>query len=362
MASPPLLKFEELTAPIPGDEPAGETVPFSARQRLEEYRKEVNPADFAEDDPLRPSEPKYANWPGIVELAKEALGGTSKDMLVAARLTEALTKQHGFAGVRDGLHLLRLLVEQAWDRVHPVIEDGDIEVRAGAFNWLDEPDRGARFPNTLRTVPLVELDGAGYGWHHWKLLQEGRGSLTAEVFERAIQATPREECQRRTEDLGEALNEVQLLTGALNEKMNTLAPGMLGVQKALTECQTLAQQILQRKGPPPEEGGDEAPAEEGGAAESAGEEGAAEAPGVRGKAAARPMRTRADVYRQLAEAAALLQQIEPHSPIPYLIQRAVALGALPFPRLMRELIRDDNILSEMNRELGIRDDAAAASE
>ena len=61
------------------------------------------------------------------------------------------------------------------------------------------------------------------------------------------------------------------------------------------------------------------------------------------------------MYEQLAQAAALLQQLEPHSPIPYLIQRAVDLGAKSFPDLMKELVRDSNVLSSMNRELGIKD-------
>jgi type VI secretion system protein ImpA len=65
--------------------------------------------------------------------------------------------------------------------------------------------------------------------------------------------------------------------------------------------------------------------------------------------------SREQAYRQLAQAAALLRQLEPHSPIPYLIQRAVELGSMPFPQLIRALIREQNVLSELNRELGIKE-------
>ena len=58
----------------------------------------------------------------------------------------------------------------------------------------------------------------------------------------------------------------------------------------------------------------------------------------------RQVASRAQVYQQLAQTAALLQQLEPHSPIPYLINRAVELGALSFPDLMRQLIRDSEVL------------------
>jgi len=52
----------------------------------------------------------------------------------------------------------------------------------------------------------------------------------------------------------------------------------------------------------------------------------------------------------------LLERMEPHSPVPYLIRRAVALGALPFPEMMKALMREEfqQALNEMNRELGIK--------
>ena len=67
------------------------------------------------------------------------------------------------------------------------------------------------------------------------------------------------------------------------------------------------------------------------------------------------MTSREDAYRQLAQAAEVLRQLEPHSPIPYLIKRAVELGAMPFPELMQALIREPNAISELKRELGIKE-------
>ena len=105
MPSPPILDFDTLIAPIPGDDPAGSSVPFAVTQQLEEMRKEIDPDSFSKDDPTRP-EAKKADWKGTIELTQETLRNTSKDLLIAARLTEALVKMHGFAGLRDGLRLL----------------------------------------------------------------------------------------------------------------------------------------------------------------------------------------------------------------------------------------------------------------
>src|SRR5262249_14221923 len=140
MASPPILNFEMLLAPIGGANPAGEALPLAhpVRKKLDDARKEINPNAFAPDDPRRPEQFQAADWAAIEQLAQETLAQTSKDLLVAARLTEALVKRHGYGGLRDGLRLMRRLVQDGWDRIYPVIHDGDLEARAAAFDWLDD--------------------------------------------------------------------------------------------------------------------------------------------------------------------------------------------------------------------------------
>jgi type VI secretion system protein ImpA len=345
MASPPFLDIEPLLAPIPGDNPAGESLPFIVRKKLDDARKEINPNSFAPDDPLRPEAPQLADWPGIVQLAQDTLTQTSKDLLVTARLTEALVKLHGFGGLRDAIKLFRGLIDQCWDRIYPEIEDGDVEARAAAFNWLDDDVRGARFPNVLRTVPLTQAsEEQRYGWQHWKDAQDAKGTVTAEAFDQAISATARDYCQFSVDDLGACITELDQLTESLSSRMGTVAPGMSLVRKALLECQQLAQMILQRKGPAPS-------AVEEGAEPASEADGAVQ--GTAPAAAPRRMRTREDVLNQLAEASALLLQMEPHSPVPYLVQRAVKLARLPLPQLMRVLIRDPNVLSQLDRDLDL---------
>jgi type VI secretion system protein ImpA len=238
------------------------------------------------------------------------------------------------------------MIEECWERINPKIEDGDIEVRGGPFNWLDDPDRGARFPTTVQAVPLVQLGEQGFSWQQWKLIQDGKSPTTKDQFEQAVLATPVERCRTQVEDIDQAVQELQALNQALAARMESAAPELFGIQQGLTNCQTLARQLLERKG-----GGEAEP--EAPAAEAPQESAAAAAPAEAG-VPVRKVKTRADIYRQLHELSAQLQQMEPHSPIPYLIMRACELGALPFPQLMRALIRDDNILTEMNRELGIQ--------
>src|SRR5947207_1926090 len=94
------LDIPALLEPIPGDDPSGTAVPPDVRQRLEDGRKEDDP----DDDSKSPDDLRRADWPGIVKLATQTLTNTSKDLLVAARLTEALVRLDGFAGLHEGLH------------------------------------------------------------------------------------------------------------------------------------------------------------------------------------------------------------------------------------------------------------------
>src|SRR5262249_19622125 len=167
-----VVDIDPLLAPLPGENPAGESLPFELRARLEDMRI------TREGEDVPPEEVKKADWGGIISLAQETLTQTSKDLLVAARLSEALVKQNGFGGLRDGLRLLRMLVEQCWERVNPPIEDGDVEIRGGPFHWLDHPDRGARFPSRLRIVPLLSREDRGYRWLDLRAGQHGQSPRT----------------------------------------------------------------------------------------------------------------------------------------------------------------------------------------
>ena len=66
---------------------------------------------------------------------------------------------------------------------------------------------------------------------------------------------------------------------------------------------------------------------------------------------ANPIRTRAEAYQRLAEAADFLAGIEPHSPVPSLIRKAIKWGGMTLEELLPELVRDSGQLSEIYRML-----------
>src|SRR5262249_44886054 len=187
-------------------------------------------------------------------------------------------------------------------------------------------------------IPVVRAENGAYSWVDWKQSQDGRGKVTRQDFDKAVDGSPVELCTTESEDLTESATEMAQLTQLLGSKMGSVAPGLTGLRQAVDDCRILVQQILKLKGAAA--GGDDVEAD----GKQAGATGGA-----------RSASSRAEAYRQLKDAARVLQQLEPHSPIPYLVQRAVELGAMPFPELMRALIREPNVLAELNREMGIKE-------
>jgi predicted component of type VI protein secretion system len=65
--------------------------------------------------------------------------------------------------------------------------------------------------------------------------------------------------------------------------------------------------------------------------------------------------SRDEAYRRLAEAAEYLARVEPHSPAPYLVRRAIHWGSMTLPELLPELVRNQGELAELFRLLQLGD-------
>jgi type VI secretion system protein ImpA len=352
MPSDPLLKFDELIAPIPGGpDPKGLSVSSVDEQDLNDRRKADNPKDRRPGDT---TELKKADWKGIIAKTQVILKTQSKDLRIAARLTEALVrhgdaKTTGFAGLRDGLRLMRLMLEQCWDRMYPVLDPEDpesIEGRATPFEMLSDPNSRLAFPAVIRMTPLVFGKGAALSYHDRFGSEDGRVAVPAEVFDQAVADAPLAVCETVAADLADAAKELDLLGPVFKaKKFDKFTPGLTHLRQAVEQCAGLAQQIVQivqKKRP-------EEPSKEDK------QKGAPTTGPGAPSPTARTATSREEAYDQIQQAAALLKKLEPHSPIPYLIQRAVDLGRLPFPEMIKDLVRHKETLTEMNRELGIKD-------
>ena len=69
--------------------------------------------------------------------------------------------------------------------------------------------------------------------------------------------------------------------------------------------------------------------------------------------AAGPVGTRQDALKRLREVEDYFRRTEPHSPISYLIGRAVSWGNMSFEELLRDLARDKSVLGPIWETLGL---------
>jgi len=119
---------DDLLNPIEGPNPSGANLRYDPLyDKIKEARREEDqpPAGMTERDR------KVADSPLVIKLTSDLLINKTKDLQLGAWLTEALVKQKGFAGLRDGLALNVGLIDKFWDTVHPELEDGDPQDSAG---------------------------------------------------------------------------------------------------------------------------------------------------------------------------------------------------------------------------------------
>ena len=107
------------------------------------------------------TELKIADFRQVIRIAVPALETQTKDLQIAAWLCESLVKEHGFTGLRDSLKLLNGLQENFWETMFPEIDEGDMEGRANALEWLD-----AQSAFAIKEAKVT--GGAGYSFFDYE--------------------------------------------------------------------------------------------------------------------------------------------------------------------------------------------------
>jgi type VI secretion system protein ImpA len=355
--------LEALLAPIVGENPAGESLQYSG------LYDELREARRAEDNLAQGDwqyEMKAADYRQVITLAAPALATQSKDLQVCAWLCEALVKLHGFPGLRDGLKLMRGLHEQFWEKVYPEIDEGDLEARANSVAWMDRETALA-----LKKVPVTHAPGGiNYNYIQWEQskqfdipenlenLDAGKlaqmeelraqaveeGKTTGEDWRKAFHNTRRAFYEETWTVLGECWDEFQALDKVMDEKYERQTPGLGSLKKSLDEVRTLVEKLLKEKRVLEPDAADEA-------------EGVAGEAGTAGEGASGistgPVRSRQEALRRLAEVSDYFRRTEPHSPVAYLVQRAIKWGQMPLETWLQDVIKDDTVLGQLRETLGL---------
>jgi type VI secretion system protein ImpA len=66
------------------------------------------------------------------------------------------------------------------------------------------------------------------------------------------------------------------------------------------------------------------------------------------------IQTRQEALRRLADIAEYFRLTEPHSPISYLVQRAIKWGNMPLDVWLEDVVKEESVLGQLRETLGIK--------
>jgi type VI secretion system protein ImpA len=369
MASPEVLDFEKLLAPIPGENPAGRPLrsdysPQSIYQAIKSARMAARATerDVAWDG--EQSTGNQADWTPVLKLGPQIIAEESKDLEVSAWLTEALVRKHGYAGLRDGFRLIRSLSEQYWENLYPLPDEDGVLTRVAPITGLNGEEAEGVLITPINNVPLTDegtyrslsiadykqaLELARLDDAAKKSQRVAQGAVTLEMFERAVRETPAEDVRRCSEDLAACREEFEKLGAVLEEKCGkgkegfSLAPPSSQIRGALETASEHLQSLLRYL------------PEQANLAESGDGEGGNPLVPIEGRARfpATHVQTREEAFRALLQVADFFRRTEPHSPLAYALEQAVRWGRMPLPELWSELVPDESVRQQLFKLVGI---------
>jgi type VI secretion system protein ImpA len=260
------IDIDAILAAISGDNPAGENLRYTpVYDDIKEARRE----DDLSDPLLSESETKRADWEKAISLSVDALMNKTKDLQIAAWLTEALIRTEGFEGLMAGLKIMTSFLRDYWDNVYPQIEDGDLDFRAGPLEFMND-----KLSLSIKQIPFTDTPATpGYSWYKWQEAHQvgyetdtrnqfgdvdeskkqqrdeliAEGKLTLEDFDAAVERTSKEYYRSLTERLKGCHEEFTAMDETMDEKFGSNAPRTAEIREAIEACEQLAARLFEKK-------------------------------------------------------------------------------------------------------------------
>lgn len=364
-----ILDIEALSKPISDDAPSGVNVrPLGVYDEVKALRTTESADSMV--GTLRAGEYKTAQWGKVVTLCVKELTTRTKDLQLAVWLAEALVRVHGIPGLARGLECILVLQKNFWPTYYPPIEDGGLDMRAGRLAELER-----LLNQAIDNSPITsKVDGESHAFWEWKQIQvlfnnasrakpEERDTILSEangkkeIFDKAVDKSSWEYYDGLLQPLLKSQDVLSELRETI-EKLFSADPtfydmedsvtGFSDLRKEMEEVKLRLETILESKPAPPGKGRNAIPD-----AAASGEAGAGTGgQGGSGNMGAEPD-SRAEALRRLSLIAQFFQRTEPHSPVSYLVQRAVRWGEMPLENWLDEVIADPAVLTALRDTLGL---------
>jgi type VI secretion system protein ImpA len=352
--------FERLLAPL-ALVPAGPDLRYvngdTTLRRIEQLRVPSPP------EPGSGAQPRPVDWAVVATECETVLAQRSKDLQVAAYLTEALARRAGFPGLAHGLWLVRNLTERFWEELHPGrLPDGGLDpaIRAKWLSWLGS---SAAFLRSCKEVPITQGgDGRAPSWFDYEESQRvdqaqlaggekwdelrAAGKINGKEWRAALNATHPQDRERTLAGLVECRGELDSLIATCDRLLGGDAPSFGKLRDLLEECHGyLAGAWKGGVGDGSEKTAPDGVASSEGPMTSGRQEGAGPALG--------PVTTRVEAYQRIREVAEFLRRTEPHSPVPPLLERVARWEHKFFDDVFRDVVKSEEIQRQVWEVLGL---------
>jgi type VI secretion system protein ImpA len=370
MASPAVLDFAKLLAPISpekptGVDPRGDISPTSPYFKIKGDRSDARAAERQAlgGDPKAP----VPDWKPVRQLGTKVLGEQAKDLEITAYVIEALLRLEGFAGLRDGFRLARELVEKHWDGLFPLPDEEGLVTRIAPLTGLNGEDAEGTLIFPMSRVPITDMTSLGRftlsQYNEANALKKiadpkvvekkiAEGALTLEAFNNAVGETPPLFYRNLVDDLTGCVEEFGKLSQTMDKACAGKGPPTSSIMNALTASLDTIKELAKDKLAVAPDKAAEAQAD--GAPAAAGAKAPAGPAGV--------IQNREQALENLTKVADFFRRTEPHSPLSYALDQVVRWGRMSLPDLWTELLGDGDHRKNVFKQVGIRlDDGKAAA-
>ena len=301
------------------------------------------------------------HWQQVTKLAPDIIRDHAKDLEVASWYAEAMLRHHGFAGLRDAFKLIQGLLENFWDGLHPMPDEYGMETRVSCLSGLNGEGAEGVLIAPIRKIALTEgRDPGPYSlWQYQHSLdiqkaqdEQARQTKIANLgFDSDdISKSVDQSSETFYVDIRDDLAACIALYKAVGHTLDELcgledAPPTRTIIEVLEVCLGTVKHIGKLKFPVDDEPTDDAMGDSGEADQQGGNT---------VQARKGPIASREDAFKQLTEIAEFFRKTEPHSPVSYVLQKAVKWGNMPLGELISELIPDSSSREHFSELTGVR--------
>ena len=331
-----------------------------------------------EDDPLLAqgnwvTELKVADWDFVKNQCAELLSHTSKDMKLALWYVDALSHTDHLAGISQGLSLLQTLNDDYWLTMYPPLdgEEESMDIRAGLLSWFVKA-----LTDDIKQLSLADTKVESYNYNYYLTARdhdkqrqqnpdsETSNQLTLSDYNHAIKNSNETWQKALMSNLNKVTEQWQALTDQLNDLMGMDAPVFAPVTDLLMALKQHLHPLL------PEYADTTNSISQEGVADTVNSTDDHESTKSNGNKSLASTKTvtltdfnpsNRDHQSNRRQALKLLAQIqeyfatnEPHSPVTFLLGRAIDWADMPLDQWLAHIIKNEDQLSMISDMVGIQ--------